>query len=188
MTATFHTSRGGSAADPGLPHIILVGLPGAGKSTVGSAVAERLGRTFLDFDVEIERRESMTVSQIFAEKGEGYFRQREHELTEELRSFGKMILAAGGGWVMNAGVVTLLRPPSRLLYLKALPETVLERLGSDRGSRPLLSRPDPAGELRRLLDARRAAYEGADHTLDTERLNFQRVVDKVVEQIGLWGR
>lgn len=151
-------------------------------------MAERLGRTFLDFDAEIERRESMTVGQIFAEKGEGYFRLREQELTEELRSFGKMILAPGGGWVTNADVVTLLRPPSRLLYLKANPETALERLGSDRAGRPLLSRPDPAGELRRLLDARRAAYESADHTVDTERLNFQRVVDKVAEQIGSWGR
>ncbi len=181
MSPTFRTSKGGSVADPARPHLILVGLPGVGKSTVGAAVAERLDRTFLDFDLEIERREGMSVSQIFGEKGEGYFRQRERELTEELRLFGNMILAPGGGWVQFPDVVSLIRPPAKMIYLKAKPETALKRLGALRMTRPLLMRPNPVGELKRLLDARRTAYEAADYVVNTELLDVKGVTEKVLQ-------
>ncbi|HEY7236847.1 MAG TPA: shikimate kinase [Gemmatimonadaceae bacterium] len=179
MTATFRTSNPVSAADPRRPHLVLVGLPGAGKSTVGSAVAERLGRTFLDFDHEIERREGKTIAEIFGEKGEGHFRELERVLTEELSHMGNMVLAPGGGWVANAAVVGLLRPPARLIYLRIRPETALKRLGSDRSSRPLLMRPDPLGELRRLLAARKAAYESAEHVIESELLGVEEVIKRV---------
>jgi shikimate kinase len=179
MTATFRTSNPVSAADSRRPHLVLVGLPGAGKSTVGKAVAERLGRTFLDFDSEIERREGKTIAEIFGEKGEGHFRELERALTEELRLMGNMILAPGGGWVSNPDVVRLLRPPSRLIYLRLRPETALVRLGSERSTRPLLMRPDPLGELRRLLDARKAAYESADHVIEAELLDVEEVIKRV---------
>src|SRR4051812_13153581 len=90
MSPTFRTSQPGSAADPSRPHLILVGLPGSGKTTVGHEVASRTGRTFLDLDLEIERREGRSISDIFAENGEPYFRQRERELTEELALVGNM--------------------------------------------------------------------------------------------------
>jgi shikimate kinase len=181
MTATFRTSNPGSAADPRLPHTILVGLPGAGKSTIGQAVAHKLERTFLDFDHEIERREGMSIAQIFGEKGEGYFREQERALTDELRQFGNMILAPGGGWVSNPQVVALLRSQSRIIYLRVRPETALSRLGADRSTRPLLMRPDALGELRRLLQARQAAYESADYALDTELLDLQAIIRKVAD-------
>lgn len=181
MTATFRTSNSGSAADPSRPHIILVGLPGAGKSTVGRAVAERLSRTFLDFDLEIERREGKTVSQIFGEKGEEYFRKMERTLTEELREMGGMVLSPGGGWVTQPDVVRLLRPPGRLIYLQVRPESALKRLGPERASRPLLMRPDPVRELKHLLEQRRVSYEAADFVVDTELLDLQRVIKKVAE-------
>ena len=97
MTATFRTSQTVSALDPSKPHIILVGLPGAGKSTVGALLGAKLGRTFLDFDAEIERREGMTIAQIFGERGEGSFRELERKLTAELKDLGNMVLAPGGG-------------------------------------------------------------------------------------------
>ena len=179
MTATFRTSNPVSVADPRMPHIVLVGLPGAGKSTVGRGVAERLGRSFLDFDLEIERREGKTIVEIFGEKGEGYFRELERVLTEELRLIGNMILAPGGGWVVNDGAVALLRPPAQIIYLRVRPETALNRLGSDRSSRPLLTRPDPLGELRRLLDLRKSHYEGADHVIESELLDVDEVIKRV---------
>src|SRR5690242_19528536 len=179
MTATFGTSNPVSAADPRPPHLVLVGLPGAGKSTVGVGVAERLARTFLDFDHEIERREGKTIADIFGEKGEGHFRELERQLTEELRLMGNMILAPGGGWVVNPEVIRLLRPPSRLVYLRVRPETALKRLGSERSTRPLLMRPDPLGEIRRLLAARKAAYESADHVIEAELLGVEEVIKKV---------
>src|SRR5687768_16702391 len=110
MTAISPGYRRASPTDP-RGHLILVGVPGAGKSTVGAAVAVRLGREFLDLDQEIERREAATVGAIFAEKGEHYFRQRERELTEELRTKGNMVVAPGGGWIINPDVMALLRPP-----------------------------------------------------------------------------
>ena len=179
MSPTFRTSQPVSAADATKPHAILVGLPGAGKSTVGRAVAERLTRSFLDFDKEIERRELQSISEIFAMKGEPYFRQLERQLTEELRELGNMILSPGGGWVADPEVVRMLRPPGQLIYLKVRPETALKRLGSRRMTRPLLTRPDPVGELKKLLIQRRDAYEAADHVIDTELFDSQKVIDKV---------
>lgn len=179
MTATFRTSNPVSVADFSRPHLILVGLPGCGKSTIGKAVAERLGRSFLDYDVEIERRQGKTIAEIFGEKGEGHFRELERELTEELRLMGNMILAPGGGWVTNPEVVRLLRPPGRLVYLRVRPETALKRLGGDRTTRPLLMRPDPLGEIRRLLQQRQKAYELADHVIESELLGVEEVIKRV---------
>jgi shikimate kinase len=105
MTDTFRTSRTVSALDPGKPHLILVGLPGSGKTTIGAMLAERLGRTFLDFDAEIERREGMPVASIFAQRGEQAFRVLERKLTEELRDVGNMVVAPGGGWAADPSVV-----------------------------------------------------------------------------------
>jgi len=109
MTPTFRTSRPVSAADPSKPHLILVGLPGSGKTTVGQAVADLTSRTFLDLDQEIERREGRSIGRIFAEKGEAYFRKKERELTEELTFVGNMIVAPGGGWAVQSDVVAIVR-------------------------------------------------------------------------------
>lgn len=180
MTPTFRTSLGIPAADPSIPHLILVGLPGCGKSVVGTRAAEMAGRGFLDLDAEIERREGMPVSQIFGEHGEHHFRTLERKLTDELRETGGMILAPGGGWITIPDVVSLLRPPGRLVYLKVRPETALKRMGKRRELRPLLMQPDPLSELRRLYQARRLLYEGADVVIDVEHLNLQEVTEKVV--------
>ena len=178
--ATFRTSQPGSAADPSVPHLILVGLPGAGKSTVGSALARELDRSFLDFDAEIARREGMTISEIFAQKGEPTFRMLEHALTEELREHGGMVLAPGGGWVCRPETVTLIRPPSKMIYLRVRPRTAISRMGRSVATRPLLGRPDPVGELERLLKERRAAYESADYVIDVERVAASEVVRRIV--------
>jgi len=181
MSPTFRTSNPVSAADPSKPHIILVGLPGSGKTTVGQAVAQKLGRTFLDIDQEIERREGRSVSQIFGEKGELYFRKREREITEELRLVGNMIIAPGGGWIVDQENVALVRPPAQIIYLRVAPATALKRLGPMRMMRPLLTRPDPLAELTRLFESRKAAYETADHVVSTELFDLQRVIQKVSE-------
>ena len=178
---TFRTSRLASAADPTKAHVILVGLPGAGKSTIGAAVAERLQRPFLDLDEEIERRDGRTVAEIFAQSGEPHFRLLELAVTRDLQVTGNMILAPGGGWVTQSAAVALLRPPGRLIYLRVGPEAALERLGATRLQRPLLARPDPLGEIQRLLEARRGAYEAADAVVNTELFDLQGVIEKVAE-------
>lgn len=169
-------------------HVVLVGLPGSGKTTVGRGVARALSCPFLDFDEEIERREGRPVSQIFAERGEGYFRSLERALTEEIRLAGRgMILAPGGGWVTIPGVLELVRPPGAVIYLAARPETALRRMGTLRERRPLLTTPDPLATLTRLHETRGSLYAAAaDHVIDTEVLDLQDVIDQVVEWISLF--
>jgi len=183
MTDTFRTSKTISSIDPGKPHIVLVGLPGAGKSTVGALLGEKLQRTFLDFDLEIERREGMPISQIFGEKGEAGFRQLEKALTEELVLFGNMVVAPGGGWVTDPAVVALIRPPAFMIYLRVQPQTALQRLRGAVGGRPLLNKPDPLAELKVLFDARKAAYLSADLEIGTELLTPQQVTEQIVAKL-----
>lgn len=162
------------------PHLILTGLPGSGKSTVGQAVAEGLGRGFLDFDQEIERRAGCTVAELFRTKGEPAFRALELDLTRELAATGGMVLAPGGGWIAIPGALEHLRPPGVLVYLRASPEVVLERMGRSRTLRPLLSAPDPLAELRGLLGKREPRYLLADHVVDVERIELQHVISLVM--------
>jgi shikimate kinase len=188
MTAISLVSPNVSETDHMASHIILVGISGSGKSTVGTLVAARLGMVFMDLDREIERREQATVSELFAEKGEPYFRTKERELTEELSKSANMVLAPGGGWITNTDVVALLRPPGRIIYLKVKPETAMARLGEERATRPLLMRPDPLGELKRMLMQREPMFSRADHVIDTEKLKPQQVVEQVVKLAAVPGR
>jgi shikimate kinase len=163
------------------PHLILVGLPGAGKTTVGEAVAARLGRPFMDFDREIEARAGRSVAELFAAVGEAEFRRRERELTAELAERSGMVLAPGGGWVADDAAVALIRPPGRIILLAVSPETAFQRLleGGEVGRRPLLSGGDPLVAMRRLAERREAAYRSADTVVDTENKTPQQVIEEV---------
>lgn len=184
MTATFRSSQTVSALDPSKPHIVLVGLSGSGKSTVGAIVAQKLGKTFLDFDAEIERREGMPISQIFGERGEAGFRQLEHKLTEELKDLGNMVLAPGGGWIADSTNVAVIRPPAVFVYLRVRPETAIKRLAGVAGGRPLLNHPNPLGELTKLFETRRPAYQASDFELSAETLTAQQVADQIVAKLS----
>lgn len=182
--ATFRTSLGVSAADPSVPHLILVGLPGAGKSTVGALLADELGRPLLDFDIEIARREGMPITDIFGQRGEAHFRDLEHALTVELTQLGGMVLSPGGGWVARPDNLTLLRPPARMIYLKVGTSIALQRMGASATSRPLLDRPNPKGELDRLLSARILVYESADIVVNVDHVDPHGVTHRIVELLG----
>ncbi|MBC8090312.1 MAG: shikimate kinase [Phycisphaerae bacterium] len=159
---------------------MLVGLPGAGKSTVGRKVARLLRRPFVDFDVELARREGLSIPRLFSERGESAFRQLEVALTEELVRNTPSVWAPGGGWITNPGVVGLVRPPGRIIHLRVSPAGALKRLGSARASRPLLMDSDPGVVLDRLWVSRRELYATADGEVDTEVVDFQRVALRVV--------
>jgi shikimate kinase len=165
---------------------VLIGLPGAGKSTVGRRVAGRLGRPFVDLDVEIERREGRTVAEIFADEGETRFRELELRMTAELRGASEAsIVAPGGGWATIPGAVALLRPPARIIHLAVSPQRALARLDRSRVVRPLLAGADPLATLESLLERRGAAYEScADHVVRTDLLTVQQVTDAVVELVS----
>jgi shikimate kinase len=181
--ATFRTSEVGSA-DPSVPHLILVGLPGSGKTTIGALLADALGRPLLDFDAEITRREGMAIPEIFGARGEGYFRELEHGLTRELTGLGGMVLSPGGGWVSRPDNLALLRPPGRLIYLKITTSIAVVRMGASTTSRPLLNRPNPKGELDRLLSARILAYESADLVVNVDAVEPQQVTQRIIDQLA----
>jgi shikimate kinase len=173
-------------AEADAPHLIFVGLAGSGKSSVGRAVAARLGRPFMDLDAEIVRREGVaTVGEIFRGRGESHFRALEASLTAELARSKGLVLAPGGGWIMNPANVELVRPVAYLIYLRVSPATALARIGSDRSNRPLLDHPNPISQLEAQLDVRGPKYEEADFVIDTESLSEQEVTDSVLHKYGV---
>jgi len=173
-------------AESGAPHLVFVGLAGSGKTTVGRAVAERLGRTFLDLDQEILRRERVaSVGELFQSRGETYFRQMEADLTQALAASRGLVIAPGGGWIMTPGSLEAMQSVAFLIYLKVTPETALARIGADVGNRPLLDHPDPVGELRRQLELRGPKYEqAADLVIDAEHHSAEEVVDQVIKHLS----
>ena len=158
---------------------MLVGLPGAGKTTIGRAAAAALGWPFVDLDEEIERRTGASVAALF-ERGESYFRAMERAVTESLVTAPAAIVATGGGWVTAPETVALMRPVGRITYLRVTPETAVKRLRDSCTSRPLLA-GEPARAVERLHAQRRAAYEASDYVIDTESLTEQEVTALVVQ-------
>jgi Shikimate kinase len=165
-------------------HVILVGLPGAGKSTVGNMLARKLHVGFIDFDVEIVRREGMPITEIFAKRGEAAFRALEFGLTEEVAVLPAMVLSPGGGWVSQSQAVSVLKPRSRMVYLRISPAGAVRRMGRRMSTRPLLQKIDPRAELERLLAMRRAVYEAAEIVVDVENLDAHGVTDLIEHRLA----
>jgi shikimate kinase len=167
-------------------HVILVGLPGAGKTAVSAEVGRRLGRPVVDLDRVIETRTGRTVAELFATKGEEHYRHLEWEATVALVDAEPAVVSPGGGWITRAATVGLVVPPAKLVYLKVTAEEALRRIQADStiSARPLLQGADPLASLRALERARAAMYERADHVVDTDVLAFQQVVQSVVELVS----
>jgi shikimate kinase len=176
---TLSPASGRSPAAPPLPNIILVGLSGCGKTSIGRAAARELHWPFIDFDIEIEHRQHMSVQQIFARDGEERFRRLEQELTRELVTCSGTIMSAGGGWVKNRESVALLRPTGRIIYLRAAPDTLVARLATARVRRPLLEVPNPLDTLTRMYEERQPLYEEADLVIDTEVFDRKQLIEQV---------
>jgi shikimate kinase len=160
--------------------LVLVGLPGAGKSTVGPLVAARLGWRFVDLDQEIERSEARPVAEIFARDGEPAFRALEHEATQKLTGVAGLVLAPGGGWMLARRNLEVFEERAVTVYLRVSPAIAIDRLRAEVSTRPLLAGPDPLGALRGLLDAREAIYLQADHVLAVDSMAPDQVADTIV--------
>ena len=160
--------------------IVLVGLPGAGKSTVGALAAERLGWAFADLDVEIERVAGRTVAEIFAEEGEAGFRARERDATRALRGREQVVVASGGGWALDPLNREMLGRETALVHLRVSPSVAARRLAEAPDTRPLLDPAEPEKSLRQLLDTREAAYLQANHTITVDSMTPIEVASLIV--------
>ena len=155
-------------------NLFLVGLPGAGKSTLGRQLARRLGKRFLDCDTELESRLGVTIPVIFEIEGEASFRDREANLLAELVQHAGIVLATGGGAVIRPANREQLKQNGTVVYIHAQPETLRERTRRSR-HRPLLNTPDLLGRLQQLYAQRDALYrDAADHVLESERDQIAR--------------
>ncbi|MGI8509996.1 MAG: shikimate kinase [Gemmatimonadaceae bacterium] len=165
-------------------HVVLVGLPGVGKSSVGRSVAARMARRFIDLDAEIERTFGQSVSQIFRLHGEPAFRLAEREATEVLVGAAPAVIAPGGGWVMNAGAMAHLRCASRIIYLRVTPDEAVRRMGRGISRRPMLAHGEPLATMLTLYETRRFQYEScADMTVETTGVRRPDVIARVLELV-----
>jgi len=172
------------------PHLVLVGLMGTGKSTVGRRIAHKLGWEFLDTDDEITRTTGRTVRQIFEAEGEEYFRQLEHEvLVAAWQLSTPHVIAGAGGIILRADNREILKSAQHVIWLNAPLPILLERIGQRAakgdGHRPLID-GNPAERLQKLYVERESLYrEVSSVEIDVEGLQVQDVIDKVLFETRL---
>lgn len=167
--------------------IVLIGYRGAGKTVVGRALADRLGRPLVETDQLIDARAGRSIAEIFAQAGERHFRDLERAVVAELRAEPSAVISAGGGVVLGAQNVAHLRSIGTVVWLTAAPEVLWRRIAGDAATR--LGRPDltPLGglaEVERLLAARTPLYRAAaDHEIDTTAMAPADIAERIIELV-----
>jgi shikimate kinase len=165
------------AAALGVRCIVLVGMMGAGKSTIGRRMAARLRLPFTDADTEIETAHRMSIPDIFATYGEAYFRDGEARVIARLLDGGPMVIATGGGAFMREETRSRIRDKAVSLWLKADTDVIMKRVRR-RSDRPLLQNADPEGTVARLLGEREPMYRQADITIWSRDVPHEKIVDE----------
>jgi shikimate kinase len=163
--------------------IVLIGLMGAGKTAVGRRLASRLDLPFLDADNEIEVAAGQSISEIFAEHGEAYFRQGERKVIARLLEGGPQVLATGGGAYMNADTRASIMAHGLSVWLKADLRVLLKRVGR-RDNRPLLASGDPEAVMKTLMAERYPVYAEADLTVESRDVPHDVIVTAVIEALA----
>jgi shikimate kinase len=168
-------------------NIVLIGYRGTGKTVVGRALSERLGRAFFDADVYIEEKAGRTIKDMVATEGWPFFRAREKEAIRDLSAMKNCVIASGGGAVMDSDNVACLRENSSFVLLKANIQTMVERIQADEATseqRPNLLGGDIYEETETVLRQRMPVYEGvADLSVDTSNITIDEVVEKIVQHL-----
>ncbi len=157
---------------------------GAGKTTVGRRLAERLGWRFVDLDEWIEERAGSSVPEIFARRGEAAFRKLEAEATRELAGERRLVLAPGGGWIVQPGLLDAMRPGSRIVWLRVSATEAVRRATSTGVERPLLAGEDPFRTAERLLAEREPSYRAADVSVETDGRGIEDITQEILVRLG----
>jgi shikimate kinase len=162
--------------------VVLVGMMGAGKSTIGRRLAARLRLPFLDADIEIEAAAGMSIPDIFETHGEPHFRDGEARVIARLLDGGPAVIATGGGAFMREETRNRIRDKAVSIWLKADVDVIMKRVRR-RADRPLLQTEDPVATVSRLLEQREPVYRTADLTIASRDVPHDRVVDECVEAL-----
>lgn len=175
-------AQAGRVTPPAATAIALVGLRGAGKSSIGAALAKKLGVPFVELDEAIQREAQMTLSTIFEIHGEAYYRAMERDVLRRLLDAGKpIVIATGGSLVTDPETWGLLRSRARTVWLKATPREHWDRVVAQGDVRPMRGRPKAMNELKQLLHARTPLYEQANETIETSGLTPAKIVARIAE-------
>ena len=166
--------------------IVLVGMMGVGKSSVGRRLAARLSIPFVDADTEIENAAKMTIPEIFARHGEAYFRSGEARVIARLLESGPQVLATGGGAFMNAETHALIKAKGVSIWLNAEFDVLLRRTSKRKSDRPLLQTEDPAQTLQALLAEREPTYALADLTVQSREVPHEAIVADVMKALAVY--
>ena len=162
--------------------VVLVGLMGSGKSTVGRLLAARWGLPFVDLDAEIERASGLSIVEIFEREGEAGFRAREAEATRAIVPAAPMMIAVGGGWMARPELCEAW-PDAIRVWLRVSPREAARRLAMHDSPRPLVANELPEKVLQELLDRRLPAYRLSEYTVDTSNRTAALVADAVAAVI-----
>ncbi|MER2607033.1 MAG: shikimate kinase [Siculibacillus sp.] len=163
--------------------LVFVGMMGAGKTTLGRRVAQRLDLPFADVDVEIEKAASRTVAEIFAEHGEAHFRAGERRVIARLLRDGPQVLATGGGAFMNAETREAIARSGVSVWIEADPAVLFQRI-RHKPTRPLLQTADPEGTLRRLVEERYPVYATADLTVRSRDVSKEVMTEEILATLA----
>jgi shikimate kinase len=163
--------------------VALVGMMGAGKSSIGRRLALRLGIPFVDADVEIEKAAGMTINDIFAVRGEAEFRAGEARVILRLLESGPQVLATGGGAFTNPDTRIAIGAKGISIWLKAEFDVLMKRIRR-RHDRPLLKTDDPGATLRKLMEEREPVYALADLTVQSREVMHEKIVDEIVSALA----
>jgi shikimate kinase len=182
--ATPPVSAAAILARLGSRSIVLVGMMGVGKSSIGRRLGVRLGVPFVDADAEIETAAGMSIADIFARHGEVYFRSGEARVIARLLEAGPQVLATGGGAIMNADTRAAIKAKGVSIWLNAEFDVLMRRINKRRSERPMLQTADPGATLRQLLDERAPVYAQADLTVQSREVPHDAIVTEIMQALG----
>jgi len=168
-------------------NVVLIGFMGSGKTTIGRRLARRLGYRFLDTDQFIEQEIGRTIAEIFASEGESYFRELETRVARRLPQLENTVIATGGGMPMTPGNLDLLKRAGPVVFLKADPEDIIQRLERDT-RRPIMQQGNVRDTVTNLLGRRLPVYSQADLVVETGGKGMQRVAGDIIRFMGTFSR